>query len=406
MVAHVVTSTRTSVPVFAEQVFEALPRTDQRRWAQAYVHGLLTTPGKKTVRRLAAAITDSPTASQSLHQFVNASPWDWTPVRAELARWTEQQAAARALVVGQAVLRKRGEYSCGVHRRFVASTGRSVTCQVGVGGFLATDDGAMPVDWRLLLPGSWAKDPERRLRTKIPAEAGQRSLEQHALDVVDTHAEASRRAQIPVVADLAESVGAATFVQGLAQRGRDFVVAVPGNLQVMVGRHLRLQRPHLADGPALLLAARTLFEVEGASMARVETVSSWGGVGGHKTVVSSFVRLPEPGAAGAPVQRTYRLFAVRPERGREPLKLWLTNLNHARTEDVIGLTRLLGSAADSVREMESEFGLLDFEGRSYPGWHHHMTLVSAAYAYNRFGRGPSGTAEITRRAAELVLAAA
>ncbi len=27
----------------------------------------------------------------------------------------------------------------------------------------------------------------------------------------------------------------------------------------------------------------------------------------------------------------------------------------------------------------------DFEGRSFVGWHHHMTLVSAAYAYDSLG---------------------
>ncbi|MGW0752379.1 IS701 family transposase [Streptomyces sp. NPDC002587] len=406
MVTPLLTSTHTSVPVFAEQVFEGLPRADQRRWAQAYVQSLLSTPGKKTVRRLAAAISTSPTASQSLHQFVNASPWDWNPVRAELARWTERQMEPQAWLVDQAVLRKRGDHSCGVHRRFVPSTGRSVTCQVGIGGFLAAQGQAVPVDWRLLLPGSWAKDPERRQRTKIPAEAGQRSLEQHALDIVDSMAEATRTAPVPVVADFRESTGAAAFLNGLARRGRDFVVAVPANLQVLIGRHLRIQRPQ-ADGQGLLLSARSLFEFDGASMARVETVGPVGAAGGHTTVISSFVRLPEPAAAGAAqVHRTYRLFAVRTERSREPLKLWLTNLNHVRMEHVLGLTRLLGAAAGSVREMEGDLGLLDFEGRSYPGWHHHMTLVSAAHAYKRLGGGPSTTGDFARANEELALAAA
>lgn len=35
--------------------------------------------------------------------------------------------------------------------------------------------------------------------------------------------------------------------------------------------------------------------------------------------------------------------------------------------------------------MGRSLGLLDFEGRSYPGWHHHMALVSAAYAFRSLG---------------------
>jgi SRSO17 transposase len=30
--------------------------------------------------------------------------------------------------------------------------------------------------------------------------------------------------------------------------------------------------------------------------------------------------------------------------------------------------------------LRGEFGLQDFEGRSFTGWHHHVTLVSAAHA--------------------------
>ncbi|WP_026085632.1 IS701 family transposase [Streptomyces viridosporus] len=392
MGAHALTSQHTSLPAFAERLFECLPRTDQRRWAHAYIQGLLTTPGKKSVRRLAATISTSAAASQSLHQFVNASPWDWMPVRAELAGWAEQRMTPRAGVIGQAVLRKRGEHSCGVHRRFLASTGRSVTCQVGIGMFLSSYDRAVPTDWRLLLPGSWAKDPERRTRTRIPAEVGPRSVEQHILDLADTLAGNSRTAPLPIVADL-DAVGgtsAASLVHGLALRGRDFVIAVPDRLQVSVGRRLRLEPAHREDGQSLVLAARSLFESAPGTLTRLESVAPWDGRGRHTTVMSGFVRLPGARQAG---ERTYRLFAVRPEAGRRPAQMWLTSLTHTRMETVLALTQALAPVEEAVCEMADDFGLLDFEGRSYPGWHHHMTLVSAAYAYGRLEQRPTGGGE-------------
>ncbi|MFE0644383.1 IS701 family transposase [Streptomyces sp. NPDC058877] len=393
MVTHALTPHRTSVPVFAERIFECLPRVDQRRWAQAYMQGLLTTSGKKSVKRLAESVSPLPAVSQSLHQFVNASPWDWMPVRAELTRWAGQQMTPRAWVISHAVLRKRGEHSCGVHRRFLASSGRSVTCQVGVGSFLSSYDTALPVDWRLLLPGSWAKDPERRSRTRIPAEVGPRSIEQHALDLVDTLADTGPTAPLPVVADLESlgGVGATGLVHGLTLRGRDFVVAVPDSLQVAVGRHLRLQRPGGGESQGLVLAARSLCEFDASTLTRVESVPVRDGRGRHTTVLSSFVRLPQPASGGERIHRTYRLFAVRPEGGRRPLQLWLTSHTHARMESVLALTRTLAHADESVREMGDDFGLLDFEGRSFPGWHHHMTLVSAAYAYSRTERRTAPT---------------
>ncbi|MFI2780001.1 transposase [Streptomyces sp. ALB3] len=47
------------------------------------------------------------------------------------------------------------------------------------------------------------------------------------------------------------------------------------------------------------------------------------------------------------------------------------------------------------REMKQALGLAHFEGRTWPGWHHHVTLVSVAHAFctlQRLGRSPKETA--------------
>jgi len=36
------------------------------------------------------------------------------------------------------------------------------------------------------------------------------------------------------------------------------------------------------------------------------------------------------------------------------------------------------------RELKDELGLDHFEGRHWLGWHHHVTLVTLAYAFLRF----------------------
>lgn len=78
-----------AVSRFAEQVFAHLGRTDQRRWARAYLQGLLAAPGRKSLANLAASLATGPaeaaTVSLSLQQFINGSPWDWRPARRVLA---------------------------------------------------------------------------------------------------------------------------------------------------------------------------------------------------------------------------------------------------------------------------------------------------------------------------------
>ena len=44
----------------------------------------------------------------------------------------------------------------------------------------------------------------------------------------------------------------------------------------------------------------------------------------------------------------------------------------------------------SIQRLSELSGLRHFEGPSFRGWHHHVTLVSAAHAYGLLGRA-SGT---------------
>ncbi|WP_367318525.1 IS701 family transposase [Streptomyces sp. HUAS ZL42] len=378
------TLTQASLPAFARRLFEHLPRADQRRWAHIYLEGLLTAPGKKSVRRIAAAASESPTAAQSLQKFVNTSPWDWMPVREKLTRWVEQQLPLRAMVIDQAILRKRGQHSCGVHRRYLASTGRSVTCQVGVGAFLASDDAALPVDWSLLLPRVWTADPLRRARARIPDEARAWPFATHVLELADPGATGAR-SRLPVVADLDSSSGASVAIGRLALKEREFVIAVPGNLKIVFGCCPRVHCHVSAPVRGPLLPAYSLHQRDPGFQVRTEDVAGIGHLSAE-TVTSCFVHVPEQGPGAA--RRTYRLLAVRNGAKGRSAQLWLTNMLDTPTEDVLALAGMLSRTAGAVRDMEEHVGLLDFEGRSYPGWHHHMTLVSAAYAYRVLSSAP------------------
>jgi hypothetical protein len=371
------------VSAFTEELFGHLPRADQRRWAQAYLQGLLVTPGKKSVRRLASAVSDSPTASQSLQQFINASPWDWRPARQELTRVVEQHAPTEAWSVATAVLPKRGDHSCGVHRRFVPSAGRTVNCQVGVGVFLSSGGQDVPVDWRLLLPDQWDDNAALRERTRIPPAARHRPLWAHTLDLVDTLASRTSQAPAPVVADMSEYPDAGPLVEGLSRRGRDFVIAVPGALAV-VPSGLRTATPDVHTP----LSARQLLYPSGTRHPHTATLAAPDRRLRSVRILSGLARLHLPRQDAPAARHTYRLFTQwRPAGGgQQPARMWITNLVDRRIDQLLALSQLHRGTTTAMRSLEQEYGLLDFEGRSYPGWHHHMTLVSAAYTYNRLVR--------------------
>lgn len=358
---------------FASTLFGHLPRADQRRWAQGYLQGLLTTPGKKSVRRLAEAISDSPTASQSLQQFINASPWDWEPARRELTRIVEEHTTPRAWSVATAVLPKRGEHSCGVHRRFVPEVGRTINCQLGVGVFLASDDLHLPVDWHLMLPEQWNTDQRLRERTKIPDSARQRPLSAHALDLVATLTARTSRAPVPVVADMSDHTDAVPLIDGLSKQGRELVVAVPLGLRVLPGRPPGAPMP---PGPQTPLTAQQFLYRHSTRHPHIATVATPDKGQRRVRILSGLIRLPGSG-------RVYRMFTEWRPTLQRPAHIWVTNLLDRRLDQLAALAQLHSRTDATMSYLQQNCGLLDFEGRSFPGWHHHMTLVSAAHVFSR-----------------------
>ncbi|GAA3825814.1 IS701 family transposase [Streptomyces phyllanthi] len=370
---------------FAEALFGHLPRADQRRWAHGYLRGLLTTPGKKSVRRLAATISTSSTASQSLQQFVNASPWDWEPAREKLTRVAERHLTPLAWTVTSAVLPKRGAHSCGVHRRFVPQAGRIINCQVGVGVFLSSAGTHLPVDWRLILPERWSHDERLRDRARIPGTARHRPFWVHALDLLDALASRTTRAPLPAVVDMSKHMEAARLIGGLSRRGQDFVVAVPLGLPVLPLGSCPAPPVNSPADPGTAqgcVSVQRFLQRLGARPTHTAAVTLEQEVTleqGDARILSARVRLP----GGSHTCHTYRLFAEWCPTRRRPTGAWVSSLLEERVDRLMGLARLDSGTAATVSRLEADYGLLDFEGRSYPGWHHHMTLVSAAYAYAR-----------------------
>lgn len=376
----------TALDEFTERLFGHLPRADQRRWARVYLQGLLTTPGKKSVRRLAASVTASPTASQSLQQFINASPWEWDPARAELLRWVEERHPVHAWTVGQVCFPKRGEHSVGVHRRFDPVAGRIVNCQFGYALFLSLDGMSVPVDWRLVLPDSWSVDPALRRRARISPDVAHQTPESLVLELVDSIATRTSSVRAPVVADLSRLGAAAALIGMLGRRGHDFLVSVPPALAVCAagpGRGTEPARPaaHATSAGDLARRGNTSHPYAApltGPAARPQPHPQ------PLRIQSALVRVPGAGLAAPGAQQTYRLFGERragPGARGGSGAVWLTNMSRHRMDDLLRLVRQSGRASATLGVLADDFGLLDFEGRSFPGWHHHMTLMSAAYAY-------------------------
>ncbi|MER5732495.1 transposase [Streptomyces sp. NPDC002138] len=375
--------------LLARRLFHCLPRTDQRRWAGAYLSGLLGTPGKKSVRNMARSTAALGAASQSLHQVVNASTWDWNPVRRELAAWCGEQAGVRALRMVPVVIPKRGQCSAGVHRRFDPAGGRTLSCQLALGLFLVTDLGSVPVDWRLCLPGRWSEDDELCERARIPAAARTAPAAPAGLGL-DQAAEAAAAhavaAGVPVVAEAATEApaDAVRLIAGLAGRSLGFAVSVPPGTPVLCGPP----------------GDRTQHTTGVARLAARLGASAYPLAGGRLRRAPALIRVP---GVARPLALLTEWDPAVPER---PVRHWIADpdgrtLAAARFSLSAATTQSLSTSMEVLEDC----GLLDFEGRSFPGWHRHMTLVAAAAAH-RLLNGPRQAAALPARAAAPTRAAA
>jgi len=76
------------------------------------------------------------------------------------------------------------------------------------------------------------------------------------------------------------------------------------------------------------------------------------------------------------------LLAEWPQGEPEPVKYWLASLPaEIPLERLAHLAKLRWRVEHDYRELKDAVGLDHFEGRSWPGWHHHVTLVSVAHAF-------------------------
>ncbi|MFJ4982080.1 hypothetical protein ACIP6X_43510 [Streptomyces coeruleorubidus] len=76
------------------------------------------------------------------------------------------------------------------------------------------------------------------------------------------------------------------------------------------------------------------------------------------------------------------LLVEQPEDAVEPTGYWMTNLPATTPiADLVRWAKMRRRIEHDYRELKHGLGLDHFEGRTWRGWHHHVTLVTAAQAF-------------------------
>jgi SRSO17 transposase len=71
-----------------------------------------------------------------------------------------------------------------------------------------------------------------------------------------------------------------------------------------------------------------------------------------------------------------------PDHEEKPSKFLLTTLPRRMSKkQVVRILQERWRTEQAHSELKGELGLDHFEGRSFPGWHHHVTVVLCCYAF-------------------------
>jgi SRSO17 transposase len=377
---------------FADDIFESLPRTDQRARGQCYLRGLLLDGRRKSIEPMAKRLGE--VHYQALHHFVAASPWDPGPVRRRLAERLIGALGPTAWVVDDTGFPKDGPCSVGVQRQYTGTLGKRANCQLGVSVNAITEHASCPLDWRLFVPERWDEDAmaTRRAACHLPQDIHHRPKWQLVLDMLDELGGWELGPPVLLADSAYGEVG--EFRWGLDARQVPYVVEVradtsayPEHVRPSVAPHTgrgRRPRPRYHHQHCSLED----LALQAGQQACVQLTWRRGSKGLQRGRFLALRVRP----AGVTPRRLARqaggelpvrwLLAEWPRGKAEPTKYWLASLPAATPiVELVRLARSRWRVEQDYRELKGALGLDHFEGRSWAGWHHHVTLVSAAHGF-------------------------
>ena len=397
---------------FTAEMLGGLPRKDQRAAGELYVRGLLTDGQRKSMQPMAARLGID---HQRLQQFITSSTWDYVAVRRNVARWFAASFPVEALVVDDTGFPKDGDASPCVARQYSGTLGKTANCQVAVSVHLVNEGASCAADWRLFCPESWddqvLADPvaaagaaRGRQRAGIPDEVRHREKWRLALDMIQEMtgwgvldlAGAAGGPRPVVAADIGYGDNA-LFRQQLTDAGWRYAVAVKGGTTAHDGGAVPQARPYGGLGqppkpayprpPATLrtLALAHAPEVRPVTW-RQGTKTSPGNPEAAMTGCFLAIRV-RPASRHIPraADRSFPacwLLAEWPPEADEPTGYWLSTLpEDTPLDELVRLAKIRWRVEHDYRELKTGLGLDHFEGRSYLGWHRHVTLAVLAQAF-------------------------
>jgi SRSO17 transposase len=358
----------------------------QRLALRTYVHGVFSDSERKSMQAMLARVTQ-PVTYQAFQHFITHAVWDADRIWRRLLEMLPERRGV--LIIDGTSFPKQGLHSVGVARQYCGALGKIANCQVAVTAALWTGARAWLTGALLYLPKTWIADADRRAVTQVPPRVAFQEKWRQALTLIRR----ARAAGLDVTAVLADAeFGDVTiFRRALHRWGLPYAVGVsrhltvfPGTPAVQVPPSGRMGRPR-----SQLVLVPDVRPIAVRALALALPERAWRRVtwrnGTNRPWAARFA------AVRVTPAHDWRERRLAPEvwllceqdLGATPrTKYFFVNLPAtASVKQLVRLAHQRWAIEQQYQELKTELGLDHFEGRSYPGWTHHVVLTAVAYAF-------------------------
>lgn len=368
---------------YFNRIGDVLGNEARRASYAVYAMGLLGDGDRKSMEPIAARADPSTERVTAQHQriqyFITDAPWSDRDVRREAARYgvaalTEREAITHWIVDDTGFL-KQGSHSVGAKRQYTGSAGKVTNCQVGVSLSVATPTTHLPIDFELYLTRDWADDEQRRKEARIPDDVVFKTKLALALDMADR----ALADGIPPGMFLVDTAygNSSRFRRALRKRGFSYGVAVQRTTKVWQLDTLDRR----TGGTTLTVSAYANKIVEQGGFRRTTWREGTNGSMSARFAARRVLPIADQGVARA--ERDVVWLLMEWEDGHEtPNKFhFITAPKHVTQMWLVRQVKQRWRTERAYEDMKGQLGLDHFEGRRYPGWHHHVSAVLSCYAF-------------------------
>jgi SRSO17 transposase len=363
---------------YFQRIGEVLGNPKRRASFAVYAIGLLGSAERKSVGPMVALVCRNPKkmdgahpATSALHRLRSVERPGVRRVAAMYAvdAMTERE-PVEAWILDDTGFLKQGSHSVGVQRQYTGSAGKITNCQIGVSLSPATHTEHVPVDFELYLPESWTEDPARRKEARIPGAIQFQTKPQLGTAMV-RRALADGLPRGVVLADSAYG-SSSEFRRELQDLGFEYAVGVvPQTLVLVAEARSRFRGDSVSVRDlALRIEARKGFRR-----------CTWR-KGTKQDLTARFaLRRVTPAGVNAESDAQWLLIEWR-DAEAEPANYFFATLpEHIDKRRIIRIVMQRWRTERVYEDLKGEFGLDHFEGRRFPGWHHHISVAICCYAF-------------------------